>query len=62
MDGRLEINRVNAECYESFAIKDGQGKTAVFSPIAIIHHTGRVNSNNDTSGRVDNGILCNFPE
>ena len=49
-DGSLEILTPACEVTEDVTITDANAQSAVFSPIAVIHHTGIVTGGNDTRG------------
>ena len=49
-DGSLQILDTKCPVTEDITITDSQGQSAVFSPIAVIHHTGNVTQGNDTQG------------
>ena len=49
-DGSLEILTPVCEVTEDVTITDANAQSAVFSPIAVIHHTGIVTGGNDTRG------------
>ena len=57
-NGRLKIVDTQIEVDGEFTVSDSQGKEAIFKPIAVIHHTGRVNkSSTNTSGHYQTDIL-----
>ena len=49
-DGKKIIRDTKCPVTEDVTITDSQGLSAVFSPIAVIHHTGIVTKGNDTRG------------
>ena len=49
-NGSLQILDTKCRVTEDVNITDSHGQSAVFSPIAVIHHTGNVTQGNDTSG------------
>ena len=49
LDG-LQILDTKCKVTEDVTITDSHGLSAVFSPIAVIHHTGIVTQGNDTCG------------
>ena len=49
-NGSLQILDTKCKVTEDITITDSSGKSAVFSPIAVIHHTGIVTQGNDTRG------------
>ena len=57
-NGRLQIVDTQIEVDGEFTVSDSQGKEAIFKPIAVIHHTGRVNkTSTNTSGHYRADIL-----
>ena len=49
-NGSLKILDTKCRVTEDITITDSRGQSAVFSPIAVIHHTGIVTEGNDTCG------------
>ena len=49
-DGTLKINDTKYSVTQNVTITDFGGQSAVFSPIAVIYHTGSVTRGNDTCG------------
>ena len=49
-NGLLKILDTKCRVTEDINITDSRGQSAVFSPIAVIHHTGIVTQGNDTRG------------
>ena len=57
-DGGLQIIDTQIEVDGEFAVSDSQDRQVFFKPIAVIHHTGRVNkSSTNTSGHYQTDIL-----
>ena len=57
-NGRLKIVDTQIEVDGEFTVSDSQGREVIFKPVAIIHHTGRVNkSSSNTSGHYRADIL-----
>ena len=56
VDGNLQIVDRKIKIGGNLTISDISGSTAIFSPIAIIHHTGQV-TGNTTSGHYQADVL-----
>ena len=57
-NGSLQIIDTQIEIDGEFTLRDSQDKEALFKPIAVIHHTGRVNEGSrNTSGHYQADIL-----
>ena len=57
-NGRFRIVDTQIEVDGEFTVSDSQGREVFFKPIAVIHHTGRVNKNSaNTSGHYRADIL-----
>ena len=57
-DGRLQIIDTQIKVDGEFKLRDSHNQEALFKPVAIIHHTGRVNEGSrNTSGHYRADIL-----
>ena len=57
-NGRLQIVDTQIEVDGEFTVSDSQDREVILKPVAVIHHTGRVNKNSaNTSGHYRADIL-----
>ena len=57
-NGRLQIVDTQIEVDGEFTVRDSQDREVLLKPVAVIHHTGRVNkSSSNTSGHYRADIL-----